>query len=214
MRTIGLGGTGLEVSTVGLGCMGMSEFYGPADHDTSLTTMRRALELGINFFDTSDAYGIGANERLIGEFLMGARRDSVCIATKFGVVRDPDSGAPVGMRGDAAYVREACDASLRRLGVDHIDLYYVHTPDPKVPIEETVGAMSELVATGKVGHLGLSNITAEQLRAVHRVHPIAAVQNEWSLFTRESEESLVPACAELGVGFVPYSPLGRGFLTG
>jgi aryl-alcohol dehydrogenase-like predicted oxidoreductase len=194
--------------------MGMSEFFGPANNDQSLATLRRAVELGVSFLDTADMYGIGANERLLGEFLARGQRDNAIVATKFGAVRDPDTGVPIGLRGDAAYVRQACDASLRRLGIDHIDLYYLHHPDPKTPIEETVGAMAELVTAGKVRHLGLSNITAGQLRVGHGVHPIAAVQSEWSLFTRDVEESVVPACAELGVGFVPYSPLGRGFLTG
>jgi aryl-alcohol dehydrogenase-like predicted oxidoreductase len=202
------------VSAIGLGCMGMSEFYGPSDKEESLAALRRAADLGVNFLDTSDAYGIGENERLLGHYLAGARRDDVVIGTKFGVQRDPETRMPLGVRGDAAYVRQACDASLGRLGVDRIDLYYIHLPDPKVPIEETVGAMAELIGAGKIGHIGLSNITAEQLRLAHAVHPIAAVQQEWSLFTREVEASLVPACAELGVGFVPYAPLGRGFLTG
>jgi aryl-alcohol dehydrogenase-like predicted oxidoreductase len=214
MHTTTLGGAGLEVSALGLGCMGMSEFYGPADHAESLATLLRAVELGVTFWDTSDAYGIGANERLLGEFLAHGRRDEVVLATKFGVFRDPATGRPLGVRGDAEYVRQACDASLERLGTDHIDLYYVHLPDPKVPIEETVGTLAGLVAAGKIRHIGLSNLTAEQVRAAHAVHPIAAVQMEWSLFTREPEAALVPACAELGIGFVPYSPLGRGFLTG
>lgn len=214
MRTTKLGRTGPEVSALGLGCMGMSEFYGPAEHAESLATLARAVELGVTFWDTSDAYGVGANERLLGEFLARGQRDSITLATKFGGIRDPKTGAPLGVRGDPPYVRQACDASLRRLGVDHIDLYYVHLPDPKTPIEVTVGAIAELVTAGKVRHIGLSNITTGQLRAAHGVHPIAAVQMEWSLFTREPEASLIPACVELGVGFVPYSPLGRGFLTG
>jgi aryl-alcohol dehydrogenase-like predicted oxidoreductase len=214
MFAVELGGTGLRVSAVGLGCMGMSEFYGPAEREESLLALRRALEVGVSFLDTSDAYGVGANEELIGEFLGGTRRDEVVLATKFGVLRDKETGRPQGVRGDAQYVREACDASLGRLGTDYIDLYYQHLADPKIPIEETVAALADLVAAGKVRHVGLSNINADQLRAAHAVHPIAAVQNEWSLFTRDAEESLVPACAELGVGFVPYAPLGRGFLTG
>lgn len=214
MRTVALGRTGLEVSALGLGCMGMSEYYGPAVHDESLRTLARAVELGVTFLDTADIYGLGANERLVGEFLAGQRRDHVIVATKFGAVRDPGTGAVRDLRGDAAYVRQACEASLRRLGVDHIDLYYYHFPDPKVPVEETTAAMAGLVTAGKVRHLGLSNITAGQLRAAHQVHPIAVMQQEWSLFTRDLEESLAPACAELGVGIAPYAPLGRGFLTG
>jgi aryl-alcohol dehydrogenase-like predicted oxidoreductase len=214
MRTTILGKTGPAVSAIGLGCMGMSEFYGPTDHDESLDTLRRALDLGVTFLDTSDAYGIGANEQLLGEFLAGARRADLVLATKFGVVRDPETRRPTGVRGDAAYVQEACEASLRRLGTDYIDLFYLHVPDPRTPIEDTVAAMAALVTAGKVGHLGLSNITADQLRAAVQVHPVAAVQNEWSLFSRDAENSMVPACAELGVGFVPYAPLGRGLLTG
>jgi aryl-alcohol dehydrogenase-like predicted oxidoreductase len=215
MRTVGLGSTGLHVSAIGLGCMGMSELYGPAERSESLATLHRALELGVTFLDTSDTYGLGANEQLLGEFIAaGDHREQVVLATKFGAVREAGSGRPVGLRGDAAYVREAGDASLRRLGVDYVDLYYVHFPDPRTPIEETVGAMAELVGAGKVRHLGLSNVSADQLRRAHQVHPIAAVQNEWSLFTRDIEESVVPACRELGVGLVPYSPLSRGFLTG
>lgn len=214
MRTVALGKTGLEVSAIGLGCMGMSEFYGPADHDESLATLGRAVELGVTFLDTSDAYGVGANESLLGEFFGTGRRDQVVLATKFGAVRDPQTRQLLDMRADPEHVRAACDASLKRLGTDYIDLYYLHFPDRRVPIEETVGAMAELVAAGKVRHIGLSNVTADQLRAGHTVHPIAAVQNEWSLFTRDTEESLLPVCAELSIGFVPYSPLGRGFLTG
>lgn len=214
MRTVALGGTGLQVSAIGLGCMGMSEFFGPVQQDESLRTLARAVELGVTFMDTADFYGLGHNERLLGEFLAAGHRDRVVIATKFGALRDPETGAVLGLRGDPAYVREACDASLGRLGVDHIDLYYHHFPDPKVPTEETVAAMAELVAAGKVRHLGLSNVTAEQLRAAHRVYPIAAVQQEWALFTRDPDGSLVPACAELGVGLVAYSPLAKGFLSG
>ncbi|MEU4245482.1 aldo/keto reductase [Actinoplanes sp. NPDC026619] len=192
----------------------MSEFYGPAERADSLATLGRAVEIGVSFVDTSDAYGIGANETLLGEFLAGARRDEIRVATKFGAVRDPQTGRPVEMRSDPEYVRLACDASLKRLGVDRIDLFYLHFPDRRTPIEDTVGAIGELVAAGKVDHVGVSNVTAEQIRAGHRAHPIAAVQNEWSLFTRDAEDSVIPACAELGIGFVPYSPLGRGFLTG
>ncbi|MBB4933973.1 aryl-alcohol dehydrogenase-like predicted oxidoreductase [Lipingzhangella halophila] len=214
MRDVILGSTGLAVPAMGLGCMGLSSGYGPADHGESLAVLRRALDLGVRFWDTADAYGRGANETLLGEFLSGVRRDEVVLATKFGATFDPDTGAPTGARGDPDFIRQACDASLRRLGTEHIDLYYQHVPDPSVPIEESVGAMAELVAAGKVRYLGLSNLGSGQLRAAHGVHPIAAVQTEWSLFTRHIEESLVPACAELGVGLVPYSPLGRGFLTG
>jgi aryl-alcohol dehydrogenase-like predicted oxidoreductase len=208
-----LGKSGPEVSRLGLGCMGMSEFYGKADQAESLATLERAIEVGVQFLDTADAYGAGANERLLGQFL-AAHRDDVVLATKFGPVRDPETGQLQGIRGDAEYVGQACEASLRRLGTDVIDVYYQHVPDPKVPIEESVGAMAELVTAGKVRHLGLSNLSAEQVRAAHAVHPIAVVQREWSLFTRDDEESVVPVCAELGIGYAAYSPLGRGFLTG
>lgn len=214
MRMVKLGG-GLEVSALGLGCMGLSEFLGPADREESLATLGKAAELGITFLDTSDYYGVDfANERLIGDFLAGRRREEITLATKFAAVRAPGTGELIGVRSDPAYVRAACDASLRRLGTDHIDLYYLHHPDGTTPVEETVGAMAELVAAGKVRQLGLSNVSAEQLRAGHQVHAITAVQNEWSLFTREYEDSVVPVCAELGIGFVAYSPFSRGFLTG
>ncbi|GHJ34825.1 aldo/keto reductase [Streptomyces sp. TS71-3] len=217
MRTLKLGDTGPEVPALGLGCVGLSEFYGPVDRDGSLATLHAAAEVGMTFLDTSDYYGVdSANERLIGEFLpkAAAGRSGFTVATKFGPVRAPGTGELIGVRSDPAHVRAACERSLRRLGTDHIDLYYVHHPDFVTPIEETVGAMAELVAAGKVRHLGLSNVTAAQLRAGHRVHPIAAVENEWSLFTREYEDSVVPVCAELGIGFVAYSPFSRGFLTG
>ncbi|ONK15362.1 aldo/keto reductase [Streptomyces sp. MP131-18] len=216
MHTVALGPTGLEVSAIGLGCMSMSEFFGPADRQEALATLRLAVDQGVTFLDTSDMYGVGsANELLLGDFLRtSAARADVVVATKFGAVRDPHDGRLLGLRADPAYVAAACDASLRRLGTDHIDLYYLHHPDPKVPVEDTVGAMAALVAAGKVRHLGLSNVTAAQLRAGHLVHPVAAVQSEWSLFGRDAERDLVPACASLGIGFVPYSPLGRGFLTG
>jgi aryl-alcohol dehydrogenase-like predicted oxidoreductase len=214
MRTTTLGKTGPTVSAVGLGCMGMSEFYGPADRDESMRTRRRAIDLGVTFLDTSDAYGIGANEALIGEFLAGLPRAEVVLATKFGVLRDPETRRPVGVRGDADYVKAACEASLRRLGTDYIDLYYLHLPDPKTPVEHTVAAMAELVEAGKVRHIGLSNLGPDQLTAAAQVHPIAAVQLEWSLFTRHAEAGMVSTCAGLGTGFVPYSPLGRGMLTG
>jgi aryl-alcohol dehydrogenase-like predicted oxidoreductase len=212
MRRVTLGKE-LEVSAQGLGCMGMSEFYGGGEAEESVATVRRALDLGITFLDTADMYGSGANEELVGTAIRGGR-DEVQVATKFGIVRDPANPTARRVRGDAAYVRQACDASLRRLGTDRIDLYYQHRLDPGTPIEETVAAMAELVAAGKVRQLGLSEVTAAELERAHAVHPIAAVQSEWSLWTRDLERSVVPACRELGVGLVAYSPLGRGFLTG
>jgi aryl-alcohol dehydrogenase-like predicted oxidoreductase len=210
MRTRTLGA--LEVSAQGLGCMGMSEFYGQTDDTESIATIHRALELGVTLIDTADQYGRGANERLVGRALAG-RRDQVVLATKFGIVRGDDP-AERGVRGDPAYVREACDASLERLGVDHIDLYYQHRVDPKVPIEETIGAMAGLVTAGKVRHLGMSEAGADTIRRAHATHQITALQSEWSLWTRDLEDEVVPACRELGIGVVAYSPLGRGFLTG
>ncbi|AZS73466.1 aldo/keto reductase [Streptomyces lydicus] len=201
----------LVVSAQGLGCMGMSHGYGESDDAQSVATIHRALDLGVSLLDTSDFYGAGHNEELIGRAIAG-RRDEVVLATKFGFANR--LGEPTMIRGDAAYVREACDASLRRLGVDHIDLYYQHRVDPEVPIEETVGAMAELVAAGKVRHLGLSEASAATLRRAHAVHPIAALQSEWSLWTRDLEDEIAPVCRELGIGLVPFSPLGRGFLTG
>ncbi|SEE58602.1 Predicted oxidoreductase [Streptomyces sp. 2112.3] len=201
----------LVVSAQGLGCMGMSHGYGASDDTQSIATINRALDLGVSLLDTSDFYGAGHNEELIGRAIAG-RRDEVVLATKFGFANR--LGEPTAIRGDAAYVREACDASLRRLGVDHIDLYYQHRVDPDVPIEETVGAMAELVAAGKVRHLGLSEASAATLRRAHAVHPIAALQSEWSLWTRDLEQEIAPVCRELGIGLVPFSPLGRGFLTG
>ncbi len=212
MQKRNLGNEGLAVSELGLGCMGMSEFYGTTDEDESIATIRRALDLGVTFLDTADMYGPFTNERLVGRAIEG-RRDEVQLATKFGNVRGED-GSFQGVRGDAAYVRECCDASLQRLGVDHIDLYYQHRVDPETPIEETVGAMKELVEAGKVRFLGLSEAGVETIRKAHAVHPISALQSEYSLFTRDVEDEVLPALRELGIGFVPYSPLGRGFLTG
>jgi aryl-alcohol dehydrogenase-like predicted oxidoreductase len=208
-----LGRSGLTVSAEGLGCMGMSFAYGTPDHDEATATIHRALELGVTFFDTADMYGFGHNEELVGKALAG-RRDDVVIATKFGIYLDGDAPGGRGVRGDAAYVRQACDASLGRLGFDHIDLYYQHRPDTSVPIEETVGAMAELVAAGKVRHLGLSEASADTVRRAAAVHPITALQSEWSLFSRDIEDEIIPACRDHGIGLVPYSPLGRGLLTG
>jgi aryl-alcohol dehydrogenase-like predicted oxidoreductase len=207
-----LGPQGLEVSAIGLGCMGMSDFYGPSDEATNLRVLNAALDIGINFLDTADMYGVGANERLLAKVLETRRREIV-LATKFGNVRAPE-GAFLGINGTPEYVHAACDASLKRLGVDHIDLYYQHRVDPKVAIEETVGAMAELVKAGKVLHLGLSEASANTIRRAARVHPITALQSEYSLWSRDLESTILPACEELGIGVVAYSPLGRGFLTG
>jgi aryl-alcohol dehydrogenase-like predicted oxidoreductase len=203
----------LEVGPQGLGCMGMSEFYGKGDDTESTATIHRALELGVTLLDTADMYGPHINEELVGRAIAD-RRDQVVLATKFGVVRSAEDNSVRGIRGDAEYVRQACDASLKRLGVDHIDLYYQHRVDPEVPIEETVGAMAELVAQGKVRYLGLSEAGADTIRRAHAVHPITALQSEWSLWSRDIEADVVPTCRELGIGVVAYSPLGRGFLTG
>jgi len=207
-----LGTQGPQVSAIGLGCMGMSDFYGPRDDAQSLAVLNHALDIGLNFFDTADMYGVGRNEQLISQVL-AKRRSEVVIATKFGNVRAPD-GTPLGIDGSAAYVRKACEASLQRLGVEQIDLYYQHRVDKKVPIEETVGAMAELVKAGKVKHLGLSEASAATIRRAAAVHPIAAVQTEYSLWSRDVEDEVLPTCRELGIALVPYSPLGRGFLTG
>jgi aryl-alcohol dehydrogenase-like predicted oxidoreductase len=210
METRSLGG--LTVSALGLGCMGMSQAYGPADEDESVATLNRALELGITFFDTANAYGVGHNEQLLGRVL-GPHRDRIVLATKFGIAgRTPDGRMTVNGRPE--YCRQCCEDSLQRLGMDVIDLYYLHRVDREVPIEETVGAMASLVAEGKVRHLGLSEASPATIRRAHAVHPIAALQSEWSLFNREPEETVLPTLRQLGIGFVPFSPLGRGFLSG
>ncbi|MCA1717717.1 MAG: aldo/keto reductase [Actinobacteria bacterium] len=207
-----LGSEGLVVSEIGLGCMGMSEFYGTGEEDESIATIRRAIDLGVTLLDTADMYGPFTNERLVGKAIEG-RRDEVNVATKFGIQREED-GAMLGINGRPEYVRSACDASLQRLGVDHIDLYYQHRVDPETPIEETVGAMKELVEAGKVRYLGLSEAASETIRLAHEVHPISALQTEYSLWSRDVEDEILPTLRELGIGFVAYSPLGRGFLSG
>jgi aryl-alcohol dehydrogenase-like predicted oxidoreductase len=209
-RSLGTGG--LEVSALGLGCMGMSEFYGRTDEDEAVAAIRRALDLGITFLDTADMYGPFTNERLVGRAVAG-RRDEVVVATKFGNVRGPN-GERLGISGKPDYVRQACEASLKRLRVDTIDLYYQHRVDPETPIEDTVGAMADLVREGKVRYLGLSEAGSQTIRRAHAVHPITALQTEYSLWSRDPEDEILPTVRELGIGFVPYSPLGRGFLTG
>jgi aryl-alcohol dehydrogenase-like predicted oxidoreductase len=213
MNLVKLGSQGAAVSRMGLGCMGMSEFYGQCDDAESTATIRRALDLGITFLDTADMYGIGDNEELVGQAIKG-RRQEVFLATKFANVRKKDDPSYWVIDGRPAYVKQACDASLKRLGIDHIDLYYQHRVDPNTPIEDTVGAMAELVKAGKVKYLGLSEASPATIRRAHRVHPITALQTEYSLWSREPEAEILPTLRELGIGFVPYSPLGRGFLTG
>ncbi|MDX6640937.1 MAG: hypothetical protein QOF12_1948 [Solirubrobacteraceae bacterium] len=213
METRALGTQGLTVSAIGLGCMGMSAFYGDRDDEESVRTIHRALDLGVTFLDTSDMYGPHTNEQLVGRAI-AERRDEVMLATKFGIKFDPNDPTRRGIDGRPEYVRECIEGSLRRLGVDHVDLYYQHRVDPNTPIEETVGAMGELVAEGKVRYLGLSEAGPETLRRAMATHPISALQTEYSLWSRDPEEEILPTCRELGIGFVPYSPLGRGFLTG
>jgi aryl-alcohol dehydrogenase-like predicted oxidoreductase len=213
MKKVKLGSQGAIVSRMGLGCMGMSEFYGDRNDAESSATILRALDLGMNFLDTADAYGIGDNEELVGKTIRG-RRNEVFLATKFTFVRKKDDPSFFGINGKPEYVKSACDASLKRLGIDHIDLYYQHRVDPNTPIEDTVGAMADLVKAGKVKYLGLSEASPATIRRAHKVHPITALQTEYSLWVRDPESEIIPTVRELGIGFVPYSPLGRGFLTG
>lgn len=212
-QRLGAANSGLTVSKIGLGCMGMSEFYGERDDAQSMETLNRALDLGVTFLDTAETYGLGHNEELIGRLIAARRRDAVTIATKFGIRREPGAYSR-GISNNPAYVRQACEGSLKRLGTDHIDLYYIHRIEPGRPIEEPMGELSKLVKEGKIGHIGICESSPATLRRAHAVHPITALQTEYSLWTREPEEDVFAVCQELEIGFVPYSPLGRGFLTG
>lgn len=213
MNTKPLGSQGLSASALGLGCMGMSEFYGAANDEESLKTLHRAVELGITFWDTADAYGPHTNEVLVGKALKGIR-DKITLATKFGIVRDPANPQSRGLNGSAQYVKASCEASLKRLDIEIIDLYYLHRVDPNTPVEETVAAMAQLVQEGKIRGIGLSEVSVKTIRKAHSIHPLTAVQTEYSLWSREPEDEIIDCCKELGIAFVAYSPLGRGFLTG